>query len=38
VSFLYNKQYSNRLIEDGFRFSDSESVNKKAAFEIGVYL
>jgi hypothetical protein len=38
VCFLYNKQYSNRLIADGFRFNDSALVNRKAAFEIGVDL
>jgi hypothetical protein len=38
VSFLYNKQYTNRLIEKGFRFSDSLQKNQRAAENIGVDL
>jgi len=38
VSFLYNKQYSNRLIEKGFRFSDTLAINQRAAERIGVDL
>ena len=38
VSFLYNKQYTSRLIENGYRFADSESMNIFAAGKIGVDL
>lgn len=38
VSFLYNKQYTSRLIEKGFRFSDSPTNNQRAAEAIGVDL
>lgn len=38
VSFLYNKQYTNRLIERGFRFNDTPEKNKMAAEKIGVDL
>ena len=38
VSFLYNKQYTNRLIEKGFRFNDTVERNQRAAEAIGVDL
>jgi hypothetical protein len=38
VSFLYNKQYTNRLIEKGYRFSDSLERNQLAAASVGVDL
>lgn len=38
VSFLYNKQYTNRLIEKGFRFADSPESNQLAAAALGVDL
>ncbi len=38
VSFLYNKQYTNRLLEKGFHFNDSDSLNNIAATRIGVEL
>ena len=34
-SFLYNKQYTTRLIADGFKFADSPSVNQAAAVALG---
>lgn len=38
VSFLYNKQYTNRLIEKSFRFNDTVERNQRAAEAIGVDL
>ncbi len=38
VSFLYNKQYTSRLIEQGYRFADSDALNRLAAQKIGVDL
>ncbi|MBF9234870.1 hypothetical protein [Microvirga alba] len=38
VSFLYNKQYTNRLIEKGFRFSETLEKNQLAAASVGVDL
>ncbi|MBK1870149.1 hypothetical protein JHL16_27545 [Aestuariivirga sp. YIM B02566] len=38
VSFMYNRQYTSRLIEAGYRFFDSPEVNQKAAEYIGVDL
>lgn len=38
VSFLYNKQYTSRLIEQGYRFADSDALNMLAAQKIGVDL
>ena len=35
-SFLYNKQFTQRLIEKGFRFADRPDVNLQAAAAIGV--
>ena len=34
--FLYNKQYTHRLIENGYTFSDSASLNQIAAQQLGV--
>ena len=34
-SFLYNKQYTQRMIEKGFRFADRPEVNLQAAVAIG---
>lgn len=38
VAFLYNKQYTSRLIEGGYRFADTEALNRLAAEKIGVDL
>lgn len=38
MAFLYNKQYTVRLITDGFRFADADVVNEKAARELDVEL
>jgi hypothetical protein len=38
VSFMYNRQYTNRLIEAGYRFFDSPQVNERAAEWVGVDL
>ena len=38
VCFLYNKQYTNRLIEKGFRFTDTPERNQHAAAALGVDL
>jgi hypothetical protein len=34
-AFLYNRQYTQRLIEQGFRFADRPEVNADAAIAIG---
>ncbi len=33
--FLYNKQYTSRLIADGFRFADRPEVNRAAEIALG---
>lgn len=38
VSFMYNRQYTSRLIEAGYRFFDRQEVNQMAAEYIGVDL
>lgn len=38
VCFLYNKQYTGRLISHGFVFSDSDVVNTQAAAALDVDL
>lgn len=38
VSFLYNKQYSHRLIEKGYVFADSDGLNQVASQKLGVTL
>lgn len=38
VSFLYNRQFTSRLIENGYRFADTEALNIFAAGKIGVDL
>lgn len=38
VSFLYNAQYTNRLIAQGFRLADTLAANAAAARAIGVDL
>jgi hypothetical protein len=38
VSFMYNRQYTSRLIEAGYRFFDSPQVNERAAEWVGVDL
>ncbi|TCR63360.1 hypothetical protein [Bosea sp. BK604] len=38
VAFLYNKQYTTRLIEQGYRFADTDAMNMLAAQRIGVDL
>ena len=36
--FLYNKQFTQRLLEKGFKFNDREDLNMAAAARIGVDL
>lgn len=36
--FLYNRQYTSRLIADGFRFADRPEQNRSAAIAIGADL
>lgn len=36
--FLYNKQFTQRLLEKGFKFADRDEVNMAAAVRIGVDL
>lgn len=36
--FLYNKQFTQRLLEKGYRFADRPEVNSAAAVAIGVDL
>ncbi len=38
VSFLYNKQYTSRLISQGYRLADTPSLNTLAAGKIGIDL
>jgi hypothetical protein len=38
VSFMYNRQYTSRLIEAGYRFFDKPEINQDAAAYIGVDL
>ena len=38
VSFLYNAQYTNRLIERGFRFADQTATNQRAGIALHVDL
>jgi len=38
VSFMYNRQYTNRLIEAGYRFFDTPQINERAAEWVGVDL
>jgi hypothetical protein len=38
VSFMFNKQYTNRKITEGYRFADLPEVNAEAAKAIGVDL
>ena len=38
VCFMYNAQYTNRRIADGFRFADSPQANAVAAKALGVDL
>lgn len=38
VCFMYNRQYTSRLIEAGYRFFDSPQINQEAAEWIGVDL
>ena len=38
VSWLYNAQYTNRRIAEGFRFSDTPANNAAAASAVGVDL
>jgi hypothetical protein len=35
-SFMYNKSYTTRLIEKGYKFCDSEEANANAAAAIGL--
>ena len=36
--FLYNKQYTQRLLEKGFKFADRDELNMAASVRIGVDL
>ncbi|MGL4490307.1 MAG: hypothetical protein ACRCU5_12785 [Rhizobiaceae bacterium] len=38
VSFLYNKQYTNRLLEKGFKFVQGDPRESEAASKLGVDL
>jgi hypothetical protein len=38
VSFLYNKQYTNRLIEKGFTFIPGSGLENEAARKLGIDL
>jgi hypothetical protein len=38
VSFMFNKQYTNRKITEGYRFADSPEINAEAALAVGVDL
>jgi hypothetical protein len=38
VSFMFNKQYTNRKITEGYRFNDSAEINAEAAHAVGVDL
>jgi hypothetical protein len=38
VSFMFNKQYTNRKITEGYRFADSPEINAEAARAVGVDL
>jgi hypothetical protein len=38
VSFMFNKQYTNRKITEGYRFADSSEINAAAAQAVGVDL
>ena len=33
--FIYNKQYTQRMIEKGFRFADTQENNTAAAYALG---
>ena len=35
-AFLYNKQYTTRLIEKGYVFNDTEEVNDEARRKLGI--
>jgi hypothetical protein len=35
-AFFYNKQYTTRLIENGYVINDSEEVNEEARQKLGV--
>ncbi len=37
-AFMYNKYYTRKLITQGYRFADSDEVNKAAAQALGVSL
>lgn len=36
VSFMFNSQYTNRKIGEGYRFTDTPEVNANAAHAVGV--
>ena len=36
MAFFYNKQYTLKLIENGYTFADTEAVNQLAAAKLGV--
>lgn len=38
IAFLYNRQYTQRLVATGFRLSDSPDKNRRAAERIGLDL
>jgi hypothetical protein len=37
-SFMYNKSYTTRLMDQGYKFADRDEVNANAAFKLGVDL
>jgi hypothetical protein len=36
LAFFYNKQYTLKLIENGYTFADTEAVNELASAKLGV--
>ena len=36
VAFFYNKQFTTKLVEQGYQFADSEAVNSLARAKLGV--
>ncbi|MCW2245405.1 hypothetical protein M2352_000996 [Azospirillum fermentarium] len=36
AAFLYNKSYTNRLIEKGYQLADNEDVNALARLKLGI--
>ena len=36
IPFLYNKQYTTRLLTDGWELNDTEANNQRAKLKIGI--